>query len=316
MLEAWLARDSRNQADFTLARLTWSIARKLDTSDEARRELRALKSDPVHGRWGRFLLPATLNPFGAGTRILAPALVAVVLIVVGVGWFLESPRPSHGVALLHNGDSASTAIGEISSYMLPDGSKITVNAQSAVRVGFTKTQRQIFLDSGEAFFEVHHNTKRPFVVVAGLRKVVVTGTKFDVEVNSPRSALQVAVVEGHVNVGDNHAKADDVTTLHANDVFLFPEKGPPARLALAANRVSAWQTRRLYFEGTTIGDVLFSVNRFTAKPLQLADPQLAELPLSGAFTAGDTDAVLFSLQSLYGIQATDNGDVLMLHAKK
>ena len=124
------------------------------------------------------------------------------------------------------------------------------------------------------------------------------------------------IAVGGVDVGDGQPEAADVTALRANDVFLFPDNGPPERLTLAANLVSAWQSRRLHFEGTMIGDVLNAVNRFAIKPLQVGDPQLAELPLSGAFNAGDIDAVLFSLQSLYGIEATDNGSVLILNRSR
>jgi len=311
-LESWLARDSRNHADFTLARLTWSVAKKLETSDVAQQELRALKAEPVSRRWNWRLWGAAAPPFGSDARGWAPAFAAIALIIVGTAGYLEFARAPADLSLLQNGASASTAIGEISTYTLPDGSKMTVNAHSAVRVAFTRRQREIFLEDGEAFFEVQHDTK-PFVVTAGARSVVVTGTKFDVKLDSYRSGLQVAVVEGHVNVGDGQPEAADATALRANDVFLFPDNGPPERMTLAANLVSAWQSRRLHFESTMIGDVLNSVNRFAIKPLQVGDPQLAELPLSGAFNAGDTDAVLFSLQSLYGIEATDTGSALILN---
>lgn len=314
-LEAWLARDPRNQADFTLARLAWAVAQKLNTSEVAQNELRALNAAPASKRWDWRQLGAIVNPFGSASRRWAPAFAALLLIVAGGFWLAHSPRPNSDLALLDNGRSASTVVGEISNYVLPDGSKVTINAQSGVRVAFTRAQRKIILESGEAFFEVQHG-KTPFVVAAGPRSVVVTGTKFDVKLDSYRSGLQVAVVEGHVNVGDQEAEAKGVTALQANDVFRFSDNAPPQRLALAANLVSAWQTRRLYFEGTTVGDVLFSVNRFARKPLQLGDPQLAELPLSGSFSAGDTDAVLFSLQSLYGIQVKDNGDALILNTVK
>ena len=155
-----------------------------------------------------------------------------------------------------------------------------------------------------------HDTARPFAVTSGSKTVVVTGTKFDVEFDLHRGTLEVAVVDGHVNVGEDETSG--VTSLNANDVFAFPEKGPPTRLTLAANLVSAWQSRHLYFEGTTVGDVLFSVNRFALKRLQLANPSLADLPLSGMFIAGDIDAVLFSLSAIHGIEATDGGDVLIL----
>ena len=318
-LDAWLASDRQNQADFTMARLTWSVAAKLNTSDLAHGELRALKNASQGDSWIARLVRGTITSFGSASPHLVPAFIAVVLMFAGAVWYFDAPpKPSNGLATLHNGEHALTAIGEISSFVLPDGSKLTVNADLNVRVAFTDEQRQIFLEHGQAFFEVQHNTKRPFVVVAGAQTIVVTGTQFDVKYDSHISATQVAVVAGHVNVRDSSHSADDneVLALEAKDVYAFPQGGPPMRLALAANLVSAWQKRRLYFEGTTIADVLVSVNRFAPKRLELADPQLASLPLSGAFTAGDTDAILFSLETLYGIRAVDNGSVFMLNKTK
>ncbi len=205
--DAWLARDSRNQTDFTLARLTWSIAKRLETSDVAQRELRELQTQPVSGGWNwRRWNWRSANPFGTGASGWAPAFAAIALIIVGAVGYLQFPRGPVDLTLLQNGASASTAIGEISNYTLPDGSKLTVNAHSTVRVAFTRKQRQIFLEDGEAFFEVEHATT-PFVVTAGARTVIVTGTKFDVKLDSYRSGLQVAVVEGRVNVGDAKAEA-------------------------------------------------------------------------------------------------------------
>lgn len=310
-LDRWLNEDIRNQADFTLARLTWSVAKRLNTSEEARKELLALKKWSYRDLWIWQIASEALHlSAGYPLRLAAAAALAISLVAGGTAWLL-SPQPHSDVTTLGNGDSALTAIGEISSYVLPDGSKVTVNADSGIRVAFTRDRRQIYLERGQAFFDVKHDTARPFAVTSGSKTVVVTGTKFDVEFDLHRGTLEVAVVDGHVNVDGDETTGS--TALEANDVFAFPPKGPPTRLTLAANLVSAWQSRRLYFEDTTIGDVLFSVNRFAPKRLQLADPKLADLPLSGMFVAGDIDAVLFSLNVIHGIEATDGGDILILH---
>ena len=159
-LENWLAGDSQRQADFTMARLVWSVADKLETSDEAHNALWALKNESARAsrsHWIARLFGITANPFSGLTRKLAPAVIALVFVVVGIALFSDRAPPLNGAIPLHNGDSALTAIGEISSFVLPDGSKVTVNADSNVRVAFTKAQRQIFLERGQAFFEVQHN---------------------------------------------------------------------------------------------------------------------------------------------------------------
>ncbi|MEJ1961315.1 MAG: FecR domain-containing protein [Gammaproteobacteria bacterium] len=61
-----------------------------------------------------------------------------------------------------------------------DGSAITLNTDSQLRVALTEAERRVDLKQGEAFFEVAKDSTRPFVVEAGRKRVVAVGTKFSV----------------------------------------------------------------------------------------------------------------------------------------
>lgn len=240
-------------------------------------------------------------------RGLSPIMGAVAALLLVVVWLWTQPS-APGSLTLANGDTATTAINEISVYALPDGSTITVNADSVVRVDFARAQRRVVLERGQAFFEVRSDRSKPFVVAAGLRNITVTGTQFDVRYDSSARPVQVAVVEGHVKVAANTTADAAETALYAGDAMAFREGLSPVRLQLDSRRLSAWRERQLHFEESTLGEVLADVNRYTEKRLVLADAQLADLPISASFRAGDVDAVLFTLRELYKIEASDRGD--------
>jgi transmembrane sensor len=304
----WLASDTQHAIDFGFASMASRVAEQLGNSVIAHEELKALRSNP-NGLGRLFRIQDFLSNFWPASPIIASAAVACLVGLWMLTHVSESRFPS-----LRNGDIATTAINEISNYDLPDGSTVTVNADSEIRIVFTKERRQVILDRGEAFFEVQHDTKRPFYVAAGVRNIVVTGTKFNVNSGLDGGAIQVAVVEGHVKVASVAQAPSNPTdvALSQGDVILFPEGGPAVRRTVSATSVAGWRSRRLYFESATLSEVLSEVNRYSAKRLVLSDPRLANLAISGYFRAGDNKALLFSLQELYHITANDDGDVLLL----
>jgi hypothetical protein len=112
----------------------------------------------------------------------------VLLSVVAVGYIVFS-QP---------GERYSTPVGGMASLPLQDGSHVTLNTASRVRVELTAGERRIDLDQGEAFFEVAKDKNRPFVVRAGDKRVIAVGTKFSVLRED--SDVRVVVTEGTVRV--------------------------------------------------------------------------------------------------------------------
>ncbi len=86
---------------------------------------------------------------------------------------------------------------------LPDGSIIDLNSRSRVRVHYQRDRREVELEQGEAMFSVEHDSSRPFVVQAGVGKVTVTGTRFDVRRDPAQT--RVVVEAGTVKVQGREA---------------------------------------------------------------------------------------------------------------
>jgi transmembrane sensor len=239
----------------------------------------------------------------------AAAMAAVLLIaVLAVPQIERLFAPSQILA-----DGVTTAPGEIAHYTLPDGSTLTLNAASTARIAFSDKQRIVYLSGGEGFFDVKHNPNRPFIVVAGKKRVVVAGTKFNVDYFPKQRDMQVAVVEGLVNVTVPTPNASNATMpIRQNEVVQFAANASGVRRQMTAAHASAWRDGKLYFDDAQLDEVLTSVNRYSKKPLMVSNPEMGKLTVTGMFRAGDMNAVLLSLNDLYGLKGQELADRWLL----
>jgi len=242
-----------------------------------------------------------LAKFGRG-RIAAGLAAAALAVAI----FLAAPQSGH----LRNHSETETAIGEISRYVLPDNSDLTIGADTFVEVDFSAGRRTLHLARGEVFLDVQRNPDVPFVIKMGAKEVVVTGTQLNVNFDKSANAFNVAVVEGHITV--IHDETRQPQKMQAGDVMSFPASGPGMRRNLTPQQVVAWRTRQLYFDDAPLHEVLASVNRYTPKPVVVGNTDVESLRLTGQFTAGDVDTVLLSLSKLYGIEVRDMRDQWLL----
>jgi transmembrane sensor len=97
----------------------------------------------------------------------------------------------------------STPVGVFASLPLQDGSKITLDTRTQVRVDLSNTERRVDLDRGEAYFEVAKDPRRSFVVRAGRERIIALGTQFSVRRNG--DDVRVVVTEGSVRLESEDA---------------------------------------------------------------------------------------------------------------
>jgi transmembrane sensor len=217
----------------------------------------------------------------------------------------------------------STSIGGFQRIVLEDRSAIELNTDSEVRVALTPNVRRVELVRGEAFFEVAHDTVRPFIVSAGRTAVRAVGTKFDVR--RLGNSVEVFVDEGKVSVGEpsllesqGDLLAISIPLLTAGQSALAGGDGvqlkqiPKREMA----RKLAWQNQMLEFDSDTLADVAAQFNRYNRRQLVIADPRLATLRIGGYFRPTNLDAFINVLQSHFGVSVNPDGNRLLLVTAK
>ncbi len=218
----------------------------------------------------------------------AALAAALALVFIGAaGWYASNfqlnPR-------------YSTGIGERRVVRLPDGSRVTLNSDSAVVVSYRYRERRISIDQGEAFFEVARDPARPFRVRAGEEKIDALGTSFVVRREPQR--LTITLVEGKVAVSDSDSSTPD-TTLAPGQRLTVSASGTSRLDEPRLEAVLAWLRGEVILDGTPLRDAVAEMNRYDQRRLVIDDPTIATLKISGVYHTGDSDLFAGMVARLY-----------------
>jgi transmembrane sensor len=242
---------------------------------------------------------------------------AATLVLGLVGWA--------GLSWLEAPDDYTTALGERRVVTLVDGSRIALDANSEVTVRYTKSARLLELLHGQARFDVAHDVERPFSVLAGAQKIIATGTAFNIDLNGPR--VLVTLIEGHVVVVDEkstvHAMGvPEPVALHQSvelkagqQLTASPEAAPVVETA-NVQRATAWMNGQIMIDNEPLSQVIAQVNRYTAAPIQIRDPEVGAMRISGVFNTGDVAGVLDIVTHYLPVRAVGESDGTIVLEKK
>jgi transmembrane sensor len=251
------------------------------------------------------------NPLGHRPRKLALSAAAALLVAVGAGLYLS---------FAPNGERYATPVGGLAFVPMADGSNVTLNTDSQIRIALTDTERRVELGHGEAFFEVSKDPKRPFVVRAGDKRVIAVGTKFSVRRDG--DDVEIVVTEGKVRVEDG--AMGEGSRVGSADVFLTP--GSIARADEAgvlvqrktlpeAEEQLSWRTGWLMFRDQELADAIAEFNRYNVSKIVIQDPAIASLRIEGNFRATNVEAFVRLLESGFPVRAEVRDDQILLTAK-
>jgi transmembrane sensor len=191
--------------------------------------------------------------------------------------------------------SYSTVRGEQRIQRLPDGSVLHLNTDSAVTVRYSRAERLVSLDRGQALFEVAHQDERRLRVQTDRAGVVAVGTQFDVY--RKNGTTTVTLVEGSVEVysGGGHS-----VRLNSGDQLDFGDRIGALR-HVDARAAVAWLQRQIAFQDEPLGEVAAEFNRYGPISVEIDDVSLRALPISGIVDAYDTDSFAAYLATLSGV---------------
>jgi transmembrane sensor len=207
-----------------------------------------------------------------------------------------------------------TGIGELRSLELPDGSLVYLNAQSFLKVDFSKAARNIDLTEGEALFKVVRDPGRTFQVRTRNAIVKALGTQFNV--SSRESGTRVAVLEGRVQVSAVANAAGKAAALNVGEAAQIAPKGyvqvtPRADVKSAV----AWRERRLVFAKASLEEITGEFNRFNRKRLRLEAVQPGTRHYSGTFDADDPEALIAFLAREHDLAIEQNADEIVIRER-
>ncbi|MBB5360211.1 transmembrane sensor [Rhodanobacter sp. ANJX3] len=251
-----------------------------------------------------FARPVAVPPAASPRRWLPlAAAAAAVLVLVGsyVGW---SRSGAQAVPQVY-----SSAIAQNRSVTLPDGSTVALGGASTLTTRFSHGERRVELGGGEAFFQVKHDAQRPFIVNAGTLFIRDVGTAFDVRRTGQR--VSIAVTQGRVQIANNAGVvgSTDTGSLEAGAGELVSYD--PATSAMSIGKITpeqatAWRSDRLEFIDEPLGVVIANVNRYSARPIHIADADLKALTFTGNIKTGAIDSWLSALPQVFPLRVSED----------
>lgn len=198
-----------------------------------------------------------------------------------------------------------TPVGGLASVPVADGSRITLNTDSEVRVALTRAERGVWLDRGEAFFEVAKDASRPFVVDAAGHRVVAVGTAFSVRRN-PDGSATIAVLEGKVRIDTEFASGGDIVLARADGIDL------QRKSVAEIEETLSWREGYLVFHDVSLPEAVAEFNRYNARKIEATDPRLGAIKLSGKFQATQYEAFVRLLEEGFALRADHYDDRVVL----
>lgn len=283
-LADWLSADRRHQGAFLQAEAAWMLLGKVSIAGPATHE------NPARNRM----------PRGRATKWLAAALAAG-LAALALNIALRTPTLKAPAGTYALSSQYSTEQGEISRVELEDGSSISLNSSSALTVEYRDDVRALTLSSGEVWFDVAKDAKRPFLVAVGDARVRAVGTGFAVHMTV--SEIDVSVTEGVVEVWTLDAP-EDISRLRVGDgvVVSAQRVGPVQQRGTKQieDRLQ-WRFRKIDLAGQTLQQAIEKFNLHNQRKLVIADPKIAGERLHGVFQLTDPEGFARAVQTSLSI---------------
>ena len=277
-LETWLAADTRHARAFVRERALWQdLDAVADTLAEPSPTQPVIRPMTRQGVTRRRLVR------GAPAALAASVVAALIVpsLVLGL-------RADH-----------RTAVGEVRSVALPDGTTAMLDSDSAISLTFDGEERIVHLLAGRAWFDVRHEG-RPFLVEALNGKTQDIGTAFAVERDS--GAVEVGVTGGAVRV--RAPGSGTGAMLRAGDRVRYTAAGLEALAAQPAARLASWRKGELLFNEQPVQAAIAGIARYRRAPVWTFGDFGNADPVSGLFLIERPDEALEMLARMRGLRMT------------
>ena len=259
---SWLASKPENARAFEAVTTIWDLSEGLRTANAFPRRPPALRRRTVLAGFG------TVAVAGAGFAFWQEAYAGVY----------------------------ETGVGEQKHVTLSDGTKALLDTDTRLRERYTDSLRAVELDRGLVDFRIKPDIRRPFVVDAAGQRILADRTTLDVRRDGDR--ISVVLLEGRATLLAVAPAARPRFTLERGERAIVAENITPHIDRPNLAPLTAWQSGQAIFESETLAEAASEMNRYSTVRLEVDDPVIANLKLSGVYRVGDNVAFARSVSQL------------------
>jgi ferric-dicitrate binding protein FerR (iron transport regulator) len=212
--------------------------------------------------------------------------------------------------------TVKTKITETNEIVLPDGSRVTINADSKLtyKRDFGKESRILNLQ-GEAFFEVQKNPDRPFIIQAGNAEIKVLGTSFNVKAYKEMNKIEVTVAEGVVSLYEKDMKQKKVLAGKGEKAVYNKQQKIVKKQANDDRNYISWKTQLIVFENDSLLNIAETLSDVYHKDIIILDPSLNNCTVTTKFENKDLETVIKVLESTLDIRLEEKEGKIFISGK-
>jgi len=224
-----------------------------------------------------------IHPLTRWSRKLA---VAAAVVAISIGIYLLYTGKTKSIAAPSLYAAHTQAPGYTRHIVLPDGSTVVLHAGSTLDypAAFSSGSREVSLQ-GEAYFDVRHDDKAPFVIHTGKIFTTVLGTAFDI--SSDSNKVTVSVTGGKVRVEDGK-KVLAVLASNQQIVYKVPDETTEKNIVNATQLVTDWTKQDMVFDGDSFGEIARVIAQRYGVSIRFKNPELVKCLIVASFSGTET----------------------------
>ena len=226
---------------------------------------------------------------------------ASVIFIIGASLFGINEYMNFGIKHTY------TSNQEIKNIVLPDGSKVILDAKTKLDIKYFSDKREINIIEGKALFDVTSNPNKPFIVNANMIKVEVLGTNF--EVKNEIDKIVVDVINGKVKVEQNkNNEFQQLAILTKGKHISFDKQSKKVILKdIDINNIASWKDGILFFQDYSLEKAINEFKKYQDINITI-QKDIKNYTVSGSFSIHEIDKFIFALTKIYPIKVDNKVD--------
>ena len=312
--EHWLKEHPHRRAEVAQARallLGWHFEEPIVASEDIARLRQKVMQQVATQPAYRPPVAVWLWGYGKVAASVAIVLAACTLLY----WWV---RPAQAWV------TYQTDYGEVATFLLPDSSEVTLNANSQLRFSphwQASESREVWL-TGEAYFQVVKQTMpasaspdqaapwRKFLVNANELEIAVVGTQFNVYARSASTEVVLEAGVVVIDVDSPDQRASPALRMHPGEKVTYQQQ-QLSQHTVDADTYTAWRKRQLVFKAVPLLEVAQKIEETYGLEVAFADPALARQTFTGTVPSTNLNMLLEALTGIYHLQITQQDHQLV-----